>query len=74
MNAILLTTANYGYRKMLFAWMCRARSLGLKYVVHCQDTELYDFLAKSGGNHPELSFFYEESMSGRLGSTTCPRL
>ena len=64
MNAILLTTSNYGYSKLTLAWMCRARSLGLKYVVHCQDKMLYEFLAKSSGNHPELSFFYESSLSG----------
>ena len=24
------------YREMLFSWMCRCRSLGLKFVVHAQ--------------------------------------
>ena len=48
-SAVLLVSANSGYAALLRAWMCRARELGLKFVVHAQDAKLRDLLEAKGG-------------------------
>lgn len=65
-NTILITTANYGYRQMLMAWMCRVRELGLKFVVHAQDLELYSLLRNSSAKDI-FGVIYESSLSAPVG-------
>ena len=64
---VLLTSANWGYRGLLFSWMCRAAELGLKYAVHAHDERLHAYLRERA--HPRspsttFSVFREASLAG----------
>jgi hypothetical protein len=65
---VLLTSGNFGYLSMLLVWMCRMRELGLKFVVHAQDKQLYEYLlAESNRGGPfggGFSTFYEPHLAG----------
>ena len=68
-RSVLLTTANHGYREMLLSWMCRARELGLKFVVHAQDAKLRALLEAKGGGAAAAGYrvLYEESLASASG-------